>query len=74
MFQRKPFHPTLVKVLDLQLTDFRELQDIATEVAGCARPAPAPSPPPRPGEADISIGADRPSSIVRPRSCQQQIR
>jgi len=31
-------------------------------VAGCARPAPAP----RPGEADISIGADRPSSSVAP--------
>ena len=38
-------------------------------VARCARPAPAPSPPPRPGEADVSIGADRPSSIVRPRKC-----
>ena len=43
-------------------------------VARCARPAPAPAPPPRPGEADVSIGADRPSSIVRRRICQQQFR
>ena len=43
-------------------------------IAGCARPAPAPSPPPRPGEAGVSIGADRPSAIVRPRSRQQQFR
>ena len=28
----------------------------------------------RPGEAAISIGADRPSSSVCPRSCQQQFR
>ena len=43
-------------------------------VARCARPAPAPSPPPRPGEAAVSIGADRPSSSVHRRSCQQQFR
>ena len=43
-------------------------------VARCARPAPAPSPPPRPGEADVSIGADRPSSSVHRRICQQQFR
>jgi hypothetical protein len=42
-------------------------------VPRCARPAPAPSPPPRPGQADVSIGADRPSSIVPPRNLRTTI-
>ena len=51
--------------------DFGSLVD--DPVARCARPAPAPSPPPRPGEADVSIDADRPSSIVRRKFAKRKL-
>ena len=58
--------------------DLSVLQNLAIvaddPVAACPRPAPAAIAAARPGEADVSIGADRPSAIVRPRICEQQFR
>ena len=53
----------------------RNLAIVADDpVAGCARTGAGTIAAARSGEAAISIGADRPSASVRPRSCQQQFR